>query len=619
VNNGALLQDWVRLRESEPDPAVAFKVMKRANGVGEYFLAMEIAEKFLDERAPPVALDLRVKFKQQLALALARGGFVKRARILLEELQKTGTPNAETLGLLGSINKVLASKSATPEEKTELLNRSREYYRLGFTNEGASYCGINAAALSVLLDDMEQARSLAEATLAAVPQNDDYWDLATTAEANLILGRVDAAREDYKKAYAAAIGEWANLATTRRQCRLLCSKLQKRRQLLDDCFPMGAVAFFSGHRVDASDRIEPRFPTGAIPSVVERIKAWLKQNAIRFTYSSAAPGGDILFLECAQAADIETHVLLPFELAAFIEASVAPRGPEWVERFSAVLRQAASVTVLNEGTPDLGSSSFDFTNRMICARATALASIYDTPLCGLALWNGEPGDGAGGTADAVAFWRGGRAQVDTMHPTLPQFDGRFDASQPLPDRPFKSIYTADPGGIQTTVASLLYLQIRGYRSLREKDFGWFFQRLLGGLSDVLAARGWRPARYGFGGDYLFVWNNGREAGLAALEFLSVLTSGIHEFPATINFSICLHSAPMQMMVNPILNQYTHEGAAVSRLRDLTANLSPGVIYATEPFADLIAFNSVRDFTCEYSGTVGASANSAGSRVYQIGT
>jgi hypothetical protein len=71
------------------------------------------------------------------------------------------------------------------------------------------------------------------------------------------------------------------------------------------------------------------------------------------------------------------------------------------------------------------------------------------------------------------------------------------------------------------------------------------------------------------------------------------------------------------MVNPILNQYTHEGAAVARLQALSECLSPGIVYATETFANLTAFEKIRDFTCEYSGAIGSSHAGAGTRVYQV--
>jgi tetratricopeptide (TPR) repeat protein len=618
MKGGNLLQDWATQRDQIlADPALALRLIKRSNSSGEYFLAIEIAESFLEEKKDQLDIKTRRVFQQQTALALARAGFTNKARTLLDELRVSGAVDSETLGLLGSVYKALWGKTPISEEKTNLLKTSRDFYRLGFQNAKDTYCGINAATLSIMLDDAETAKSLAESTLELVPPNDDYWDLATAAEANLILGRLNQAREIYARASAVAGERWADIATTRKQCRQLCFKMQGRRELLDDCFPAGSVGFFAGHMIDASDRAVPRFPNAAIPGVEERIRNWLTANSVRFSYSSAACGGDILFLEIALSLGVETHILLPFARDYFIRTSVLPGGEEWLERFEKVMESAASLTVLNESMPDYHPSSYDFTNQMISARAAARAAVYDLPLLGLALWNGQLGDAAGGTASAVAYWARGKVPISIIHPTDPKLDGRYDGEQPPIEKPFPRIYTADPVGIQTAVVSLLLLRITGYQSIREKDFRYIFQQLLGAISQAMAQNGWFPARYGFGGQYLFVWDSVRDAGMAATEFMSLLQAGKRECPVEIDFSLTLHTTPIQIMVNPILNQYAHEGAAVSMLESLSEKLSSGIIYATETFASLVAFEKIRDFSCEYSGTVGASKESSGLRVYQV--
>jgi tetratricopeptide (TPR) repeat protein len=614
-----LLLEWpIRRDQLLDNPAEAFKWIKQSNRIGEYLLAIEIAESLLEKKKGQIEDKTELAVKQQLALAFNRSGSADKAKTLLDELRTSGAADSETLGLLGSVYKILSGKAANAEEKTTLLKTSRDFYRLGFQNTSATtYCGINAATLSVMLDDPETAKSLAESTLAAVPKNEEYWDLATAAEANLLLGRFEEARELYTHAGRVAGEAWADIASTRKQCRQLCFKMRGRPDLLDDCFPSGAVGFFAGHMVDAPNRPVPRFPATAIPDVEERIRNWVTSNAIRSAVCSAACGGDILFLEIAQSLEVETHILLPFARDYFVRTSVLTGGEEWVKRFEAVTEKAKSVTVLNDDMPDYHPSSYDFTNQMISARAATRAAAYDSPLLGLALWNGQIGDAVGGTASAVVYWAKGNVPISIIHPTDRKLDGSYDEGQPPVERPFPRIYTADPLGIQTAVASMLLLRITGYQSMREKDFGLFFQHLLGALSQTMAKNDWFPARYGFGGQYLFVWESVLDAGKAAIEFMSQLQARRSQCPAKIDFSLCLHSAPVQIMVNPILNQYTHEGAAVSKLESLSEQLPPGIIYATETFASLAAFEKTRDFECKNFGTIGASWQSSGSQIYQV--
>src|SRR5271155_2501608 len=104
----------------------------------------------------------------------------------------------------------------------------------------------------------------------------------------------------------------------------------------------------------------------------------------------------------------------------------------------------------------------------------------------------------------------------------------------------------------------------------------------------MVQKNWAPARYGHGGQYLFIWNNDeiqvdgiagvRVAGMAALEFGRLFRERRSELPSGLDFKICLHTAPLQVMVNPILNQYAHEGGAMTKISTLSASLPPGAIY-----------------------------------------
>jgi adenylate cyclase len=597
-------------------PALALTSIKKAISEGDCLQAIGIAENVLNDKELQIDRPTSVLLQQQFALALARSGFTDRAKVVLSDLLASGAVDSETYGLLGSVYKILWSKEPVLAERAKLLNASRDYYRTGFEKTQAPYCGVNAASLSVLLNDEVTAKTLAESAREKVGQSDNFWDLATVAEANLVLGHIEEARSLYSRAATAAGQRWSDIGTIRKQCRLLCFKLQGRRELLDGCFPATTVGFFSGHVTDGPGT-KPRFPPSAVPSVEERIRNWLTSKSVRFAYSSAAWGGDIIFLEIAQSLKVDTHVLLPFTEEYFIQTSVAQGGEDWVERFKKVIAKATSKTILSDDAPEYHSSAFDFANRMIPARAVAHASVNDSPLLGLSVWNGEISETVGGTSYALAYWGRRKMPISIINPMEPSQDRLYDADVPPLEVPFPRLYTANPVGVQTAVVSMLLLRINGYQAMREKDFERFFQDMLGALSQSMATNKWFPARYGFGGEYFFVWENVCDAGTAAVTFMALLEAGRSNCPPEVNFSICLHSAPVQMIVNPVLNQYTHEGAAVSNLRALSENLGPGIIYATETFASLAAFEKASTFRCEYSGKVGVSKDSTGTRVYQV--
>jgi tetratricopeptide (TPR) repeat protein len=626
MNTQILLRNWSNQREQVlTQPAQALEWIKKANGIGEYRLAIEIAETVLAGDTTSCNPATLLAIKQKLAVALYRSGSTEKAKVILQGLLDEGQNDGETFGLLGSLYKILWGRSTMSEEKQQNLQTSHDFYRRGFEKTGEYYCGINAATLSVLLGDLNLGKQLATDTIKALPKEEDAWSVATEAEAQLILGNVDRARELYTRAVTMSKDRWADVVSTQRQCKLLCTKLGLIPSPLESCFPKNAVALFTGHMIDAPNRETPRFPNSAAPQVQDQIKTWLQTNNIRFAYGSAACGGDILFQEAAQQLGIETHVVLTFTADFFARASVERGGEEWLKRFNMVLEKATSVTILNDDVPDdEQNSSYEYTNQMIAAMASAREAACDGDLLGLALWDGLAGDGPGGTSGAVAYWNKGKIPVSVLHPT----DGKPIAAHeagtaPTFDTAFPAVYTASPNSSQTIVATMLFLRLTGYHSIREKDFGSFTRKVLRPLSELIVEKGWFPARYGFGDQYLFIWdsqsdsNNVVNAGLAGLEFASRIQAGLNDSEAKIEFALCLDTAPVQMMVNPILNQYAHEGVAISKLGLLAEKLTPGAIYATESFAGISAFEKIRDFRCEYFGTINTSLKSSGTRLFHL--
>jgi tetratricopeptide (TPR) repeat protein len=99
--------------------------------------------------------------RRELALALARAGQTEEAQELLRDLLTELPPDAETLGLVGRINKDLALGCADAAEARAHLESALAFYLDGYRRDGDAYCGINAASLHVLLGRQEAARDLA--------------------------------------------------------------------------------------------------------------------------------------------------------------------------------------------------------------------------------------------------------------------------------------------------------------------------------------------------------------------------------------------------------------------------------------------------------------------------
>jgi hypothetical protein len=120
--------------------------------------------------------------------------------------------------------------------------------------------------------------------------------------------------------------------------------------------------------------------------------------------SGGASGGDILFHEVCEELDIPTKMYLALPKNDYIKASVADGGPNWVERFKRFFKMKQPEILSESGKlPRWLRSKKDYSiwqrSNLWMLHKALHASDDDLTL--IALWNGEAGDGPGGTEDMV--------------------------------------------------------------------------------------------------------------------------------------------------------------------------------------------------------------------------
>lgn len=192
-----------------------------------------------------------------------------------------------------------------------------------------------------------------------------------------------------------------------------------------DTEPRKQVLVFTGHRIDAPDRKDPRFPADkeavAREKIKEAIVEQMNKTGVVSAYAGAASGGDILFLEVCEELGIPTHLYLAIPAANYVTASVRDAGADWVDRFWKLhakhaardeIRVLSNVDEVNDESEYLpawlrGKSDYSIWQRNnLWTLFNALAESAD-PKTGdpnltlIALWDGGKGDGPGGTADLV--------------------------------------------------------------------------------------------------------------------------------------------------------------------------------------------------------------------------
>lgn len=169
------------------------------------------------------------------------------------------------------------------------------------------------------------------------------------------------------------------------------------------------VILFTGHRVDAEGRETPRFPPDREDQVRTMIFDALtreKQNTEEklLGITGGASGGDILFHEVCDELDIPTRMYLALPVNDYIKASVMDGGPAWVERFKHLFESKRPETLSDSGELPRwlrGKPAYSIWQRSNLWMLHNALDISKGNLTLIALWNGEAGDGPGGTEDMV--------------------------------------------------------------------------------------------------------------------------------------------------------------------------------------------------------------------------
>lgn len=177
------------------------------------------------------------------------------------------------------------------------------------------------------------------------------------------------------------------------------------------------VALFSGHMIDAPGREKPRFPPDKEPiaaRAIEKALADIGVGPADLAICGGACGGDLLFAEAALARGAHLELYIPLDEPTFLEKSVDFADREWRARYFA----AKASAVLHVAPIELGpireeEDAYSRNNRWMLDSALHFGADTVDFIC---LWNGEGGDGPGGTRhmmDAVRN-RGGRTRwLDT--------------------------------------------------------------------------------------------------------------------------------------------------------------------------------------------------------------
>lgn len=130
---------------------------------------------------------------------------------------------------------------------------------------------------------------------------------------------------------------------------------------------------------------------------------------------SGACGGDLIFAEAALARSVALEVYLPFDVDTFARHSVEFADGDWRARFDAVLAGSALHLMPAECPPLAeGQDPYEQTNLWMLEAASRFGT---DKVVFIALWNGQGGDGLGGTQHMMETVRKHRGQVHWINTT----------------------------------------------------------------------------------------------------------------------------------------------------------------------------------------------------------
>lgn len=622
----ALVRSW-EARDADAwkrDAGCYLSHAQQAIALGQPVLAFDIMDEGL--QAFPGHHDMRYLS----ALALAKSGSTGHARRMLDALlcDRGVAPQlfAQALSLAGRIAKDHWSRLPEGPERAAEGERSRRQYQRAYELSGDYFPGVNAATMSLLTGHAEEAAGLAREVLkqclSGLEKNaDDGWLLATLGEASLLLGSMQESADWYRQAVTAATGHFGDIASMRRQVKLLASRLRGLDEILA-ILHIPRVALFTGHMIDAPGRPEPRFPPHLEAAVAEALGDRIRENQLGFGYCSAACGADLLFIEQMLAQGGEVNIVLPFQREEFIRTSVAFAGQGWVERFDRALARAASVSSCVEegylGDDVLFAHAGELTRGYTLLRAEAL----ETEAVMLAVAEPQAAPSLGGTADDVRHWqalgrplclidlqalRQNAAQSMSVTP-LPKVSG---AVAPAPDLPWQ----------QREIKTMLFADMVGFSRLREDETPKFFVRFLGAIEKEIEASQSPPVFGNTWGDGLYLvfdqCTDGADFALRLRDAIAAIDWRGIGLPADMSIRIGMHTGPVFRGLDPIIRRDGFFGAHVTRAARIEPVTARGSVYVTEQMAAALAGSGSRDFFCDYLGSVPLAKHYGSNKLYRL--
>jgi class 3 adenylate cyclase len=381
---------------------------------------------------------------------------------------------------------------------------------------------------------------------------------------------------------------------------------------------------FTGHMMDRVGRVPPRF----VPrfnkeredSVTRAIHDALEKLDARVGFSSAACGGDIIFIEEMLKRGGEVHVVLPYAEELFIRDCVevskgSPReqrfqendGKKWLPRYRKIRKAVASVTTLGDKRAQDNAMASDCCNRVALGLGLLQAASASTELTLVALWDGWSGDAPGGTRSLVRLADALKVRIEYLPQLIPEkvTDVLRSATPPpgIGAQPHRPSLSREP---PQQICAVLFADMMRFSELDETRLPDFVSGYLQPLASMIQrARhlGYGPLDFNTWGDGLFcVFDSVLKAGKFALALQHLTVSGkwrITGSTGKLKLRIALHAGPVYRIQDPVYPKDSFIGTNLNFTARMEPVTPPGEVSCSRAFAALAAAEGVQDFICRF--------------------
>jgi pilus assembly protein FimV len=620
---------------------------------GQFFKAHDLLTKELEKLED---IQSSIPLKQLSAQCLNKIEAYGKAINILYPLTKKPKDHPdnksleETWGNLGSVYKGIWS--LTGLNKNAIL--SRDAYLKGFKETDRLWTGANAATMSLVLGEKEKTSELAsevvklyneqvdeiEKKIGAIEKEKDdieikqecYWALVNAGEAFLLLKNIEKAKNCYTEAfeiYNKMDGKnFHLLSATAKQMKLLQEyNVEIDEEILDKFKPL-KVVLFAGHMIDKRGKYPERFPPRLEELVRQEIRSNLETIKPQVSYSGAACGSDIIFLEEMLKLKAEVNIFLPFSKENFIDQSVKFAGGKWIERFNNVIDKANTKSVTTE--PFLRDNClFAFGGTIFQGYGRLRALREDSEPILLTVWDQVESEEKGGTHFIKKNWPKDNKSISINLKELLKVSPSCDTD---PKQEDQQVSLEDNTNIKSeqennqedprvdtnnegkrVIKTLLFSDIAGFSKLEEGQYTQFVRNFLKEISKKLA-------QYSDDLDFVNTWGDAIFAAMSennvikmadyAFSLLEAAQKTLENYPllSQLNLRIALHAGPVFEETDPITGKPNIFGCHVNRAARLEPVTELGQIYATEQFAALLtvkqsAQDSDTNYACHYVGNL----------------